>query len=125
MAMMPDSRGPLPTIKKGKIIDMVNMDVEDGQAVHLVRAFPAEDAEGVEKLHKQIDLMAKQDPLFGFHGGAGGTTSDLTSIVEGVVPRHGVMVNMHLTCTNQTKELWTTASTRPRRTASATSSPSA
>lgn len=69
--------------------------------------FPPKTPEGVEKLHKTISIMAKQSPLFmDFTWGAGGTTSDLTldlSITS--QKRHELMVNMHLTCTNQTKEV--------------------
>ena len=50
--------------------------------------------------------MAQQDPLFmDFTWGAGGTTSDLTlDLSIKSQQMHGVMVNMHLTCTNQVKE---------------------
>ena len=69
--------------------------------------FPPKTPEGVEKLHKVIDVMAKQDPLFmDFTWGAGGTTSELTlDLSRDSQKRHGVMVNMHLTCTNQKKEM--------------------
>eukprot|EP00967_Tisochrysis_lutea_P148558 scaffold284085_cov32-Tisochrysis_lutea.AAC.3 len=51
--------------------------------------------------------MAKQKPLFmDFTWGAGGSTSDLTLELSKVSQqKHGVMVNMHLTCTNQSKEV--------------------
>ena len=68
--------------------------------------FPPKTPEGVAKLHRVIDVMAKQDPLFmDFTWGAGGTTSELTlDLSKESQTRHGVMVNMHLTCTNQVKE---------------------
>ena len=48
----------------------------------------------------------KQDPLFiDFTWGAGGATSELTlDLSTKSQAKHGVMVNMHLTCTNQEKE---------------------
>ena len=48
----------------------------------------------------------KQDPLFiDFTWGAGGATSELTlELSTKSQAKHGVMVNMHLTCTNQVKE---------------------
>ena len=50
--------------------------------------------------------MGKQDPLFmDFTWGAGGTTSELTlDLSTTSQKKHGIMVNMHLTCTNQVKE---------------------
>lgn len=69
--------------------------------------FPPRTEEGVAKLHKVIAEMAKQKPLFmDFTWGAGGSTSDLTLELSKVSQqKHGVMVNMHLTCTNQSKEV--------------------
>ena len=60
----------------------------------------------MEKLHKTIAYMGKQDPLFmDFTWGAGGTTSELTlDLSKQSQTQHQIMVNMHLTCTNQVKE---------------------
>jgi methylenetetrahydrofolate reductase (NADPH) len=68
--------------------------------------FPPRTPELVTKLHSIIEVMAKQDPLFmDFTWGAGGTTSELTlDLSTSAQEKHGVMVNMHLTCTNQVKE---------------------
>ena len=107
MAMLPDSRGVTPSIKKGKIIDMINeWTSKTSHPFISFEYFPPKTPEGVEKLHKVIDTMAKQDPLFmDFTWGAGGTTSELTlDLSRDSQKRHGVMVNMHLTCTNQVKE---------------------
>jgi len=51
--------------------------------------------------------MAKQKPLFmDFTWGAGGSSADLTlELSKTSQEKHGVMVNMHLTCTNQSKEV--------------------
>eukprot|EP00966_Prymnesium_polylepis_P042224 980886-Prymnesium_polylepis.1 len=108
MPMMNDSRGPLPTIKKGKILDMVReWESKTDKPFISFEYFPPKTPDGVEKLHKTIALMATQDPLFmDFTWGAGGTTSDLTlDLSIKSQERHGLFVNMHLTCTNQTKEV--------------------
>merc|ERR1719238_201104 len=107
MAMVPDSRGATPTVKKGKIIDMIGEWQSKTEHPFIsFEYFPPKTPEGVEKLHKVIETMAKQDPLFmDFTWGAGGTTSELTlDLSKESQKRHGVMVNMHLTCTNQVKE---------------------
>merc|ERR1719238_2270331 len=107
MAMVPDSRGATPTVKKGKIIDMIGEWQSKTEHPFIsFEYFPPKTPEGVEKLHKVIDTMAKQDPLFmDFTWGAGGTTSELTlDLSKESQSRHNVMVNMHLTCTNQVKE---------------------
>ena len=105
--MVPDSRGATPTVKKGKIIDMIGEWQSKTEHPFIsFEYFPPKTPEGVEKLHKVIDTMAKQDPLFmDFTWGAGGTTSELTlDLSKESQSRHNVMVNMHLTCTNQVKE---------------------
>jgi len=102
-----DVRGALPSIKKGKIIDMVNeWTSKTDQPFISFEYFPPRTPELVEKLHKTIEVMAKQDPLFmDFTWGAGGTTAELTLDLSTVAQqKHKVMVNMHLTCTNQDKE---------------------
>ena len=102
-----DVRGALPTIKKGKIIDMINeWTSKTDQPFISFEYFPPRTPELVEKLHKTIEVMAKQDPLFmDFTWGAGGTTAELTLDLSTVAQqKHNVMVNMHLTCTNQDKE---------------------
>ena len=105
--MINDSRGPMPTIKKGKIVDMVKeWQTKTGRPFISFEYFPPKTPEGIEKLHKTIAVMAKQDPLFmDFTWGAGGATAELTlDISKESQKRHNLMVNMHLTCTNQVKE---------------------
>ena len=103
-----DTRGTTPKVAKGKICDMVKeWGSKTDQPFISFEYFPPKTPEGVEKLHKVIDVMSKQDPLFmDFTWGAGGTTSDLTlDLSKESQTRHNMMVNMHLTCTNQTKEV--------------------
>jgi len=105
--MLPDSRGATPSISKGKICNMVaEWSAKTDHPFISFEYFPPKTPEGVEKLHKVIATMAKQDPLFmDFTWGAGGTTSELTlDLSKDSQTRHNVMVNMHLTCTNQVKE---------------------
>ena len=107
MAMINDSRGETPKVKKGKIVDMIAEWVSKTSEPFIsFEYFPPKTPEGVKKLHTVIEKMAKQDPLFmDFTWGAGGTTSDLTlDLSRDSQKKHGVMVNMHLTCTNQVKE---------------------
>lgn len=108
MATLNDSRGPLPQIKKGKISDMIKeWTSKTSQPFVSFEYFPPKTPEGVEKLHNCIAEMALQQPLFvDFTWGAGGSTSDLTlDLSTKSQTKHGVMVNMHLTCTNQEKAL--------------------
>ena len=103
-----DSRGVTPSVAKGKICDMIKeWQTKTAHPFISFEYFPPKTPEGVEKLHKVIDVMSKQDPLFmDFTWGAGGTTSDLTlDLSKESQTRHNVMVNMHLTCTNQGKEM--------------------
>ena len=102
-----DVRGALPTIKKGKISDMLKeWTSKTDQPFISFEYFPPRTPEQVEKLHKTIAYMGKQDPLFmDFTWGAGGTTSELTlDLSKQSQTQHQIMVNMHLTCTNQVKE---------------------
>jgi hypothetical protein len=97
MAMMNDTRGDTPKITKGKICDMIaEWTSKSSEPWISFEYFPPKTPEGVEKLHKVIDTMAKQDPLFmDFTWGAGGTTSELTlDLSKESQTRHDVMVNM-------------------------------
>ena len=97
MAMLPDSRGATPSISKGKICNMVaEWSAKTDHPFISFEYFPPKTPEGVEKLHKVIATMAKQDPLFmDFTWGAGGTTSELTlDLSKDSQTRHNVMVNM-------------------------------
>ena len=101
-----DIRGALPTITKGKICDMLKeWTSKTDQPFISFEYFPPRTPEQVEKLHKTIAVMGKQDPLFmDFTWGAGGTTSELTlNLSRDSQTQHNIMVNMHLTCTNQEK----------------------
>jgi len=104
---MMDSRGALPQVKKGKISDMIEGWTSSTSHPFIsFEYFPPKTPEGVAKLHETISEMALQDPLFmDFTWGAGGTTSELTlDLSTASQAKHNVMVNMHLTCTNQVKE---------------------
>lgn len=103
-----DTRGELPKIPKGKINDMIAAwTSQTSEPFISFEYFPPKTDEGVAKLHKTIAQMATQQPLFmDFTWGAGGATSTLTLALSTESQKlHDVMVNMHLTCTNQDKEL--------------------
>eukprot|EP00325_Prymnesiales_sp_UTEX-LB-985_P005989 CAMPEP_0174701084 /NCGR_PEP_ID=MMETSP1094-20130205/5828_1 /TAXON_ID=156173 /ORGANISM="Chrysochromulina brevifilum, Strain UTEX LB 985" /LENGTH=655 /DNA_ID=CAMNT_0015898677 /DNA_START=37 /DNA_END=2000 /DNA_ORIENTATION=- len=107
MAMKNDSRGEMPKVKKGKICDMITEWTSKTDKPFIsFEYFPPKTDEAVAKLHKVIDHMSKQDPLFmDFTWGAGGSTSEVTlDLSTASQKQHDVMVNMHLTCTNQTVE---------------------
>jgi len=102
-----DTRGVLPEIKQGRIDDMIKQwTAATSEPFISFEYFPPRTPELVEKLHATIEVMAKQKPLFmDFTWGAGGTTSDLTlDLSKSAQTKHNLMVNMHLTCTNQEKE---------------------
>lgn len=95
-------------VKNGKIIDMVNAwTAATDEPFISFEYFPPKTPEGVAKLHKVIEVMCKQKPLFvDFTWGAGGSSADLTlDLSKSSQHNHNVMVNMHLTCTNQSKEV--------------------
>jgi len=99
---------PTPKVKNGKIIDMVNSWTSQTDEPFIsFEYFPPKTPEGVAKLHSVIEEMCKQKPLFvDFTWGAGGSSADLTlDLSKSSQQRHNVMVNMHLTCTNQSQEV--------------------
>jgi methylenetetrahydrofolate reductase (NADPH) len=69
--------------------------------------FPPRTEKGVEGLYEVLNSMKKQKPLFvDFTWGAGGSTADLTlGLAKEATNRFDMVTNMHLTCTNMTKEL--------------------
>jgi len=102
-----DARGRVPVVTPGKISHMINEWVAvTKQPFISFEYFPPRTPEGVDKLHKTIAEMGKQKPLFvDFTWGAGGATSELTlDLSTKSQAQHGVIVNMHLTCTNQERE---------------------
>ena len=91
-----DCRGQLPVVKNGKIIDMVNAwTAATDQPFISFEYFPPKTPEGVVKLHKVIDEMCKQKPLFvDFTWGAGGSSADLTlELSKTSQQKHNVMVS--------------------------------
>ena len=63
--------------------------------------FPPRTAAGVELLFETITKLSHYKPLFvDFTWGAGGSTSDLTlDLCTRVIKEHGLVPNMHMTCT--------------------------
>lgn len=69
--------------------------------------YPPKTEKGVTTLQKRIrDKFTSQSPAYiDFTWGAGGSTSDLTMELSKNARDQGLLVNMHLTCTNMPKEL--------------------
>ena len=73
--------------------------------------FPPKTDQGVQNLFKRLGRMKHQQPMFvDFTWGAGGSTSDKTLMLAVRAQKdHGLVSNMHLTCTNMEVEKLTTA----------------
>ena len=60
MAMQPDTRGVTPTVKKGKICDMIKeWSSKTSHPFISFEYFPPKTDEGVAKLHKCIELLSR------------------------------------------------------------------
>jgi len=94
-----------------KIIDLIlaHSDKEPWRALEF---FPPRTPQGVENLKARMPRMkAEAKPLYtDITWGAGGTTSDATmDIAISMRKEHGIVTNMHLTCTNIEAEKVTAA----------------
>jgi methylenetetrahydrofolate reductase (NADPH) len=95
------------TSSDAKIIDVLKQLEADGKTSISFEFFPPKTEQGVKNLKtKLVDLILPQRPTFvDFTWGAGGSTSDLTLEISKYAHDTGLRVNMHLTCTNSTREL--------------------
>ena len=94
-------------IKKGKIIDMVNewTSKTDSRSSRSSISRRRRRRASRSSTSRSTSWRSRTRSSW-ISPGRGGTTSDLTlDLSKESQSRHGVMVNMHLTCTNQTKEL--------------------
>ena len=94
-----------------KIIDLItaHSGTEPWRALEF---FPPRTPQGVENLKSRMPRMkAEAKPLYAdITWGAGGTTSDATmDIAIAMRKDHGIVTNMHLTCTNIEAEKVTAA----------------
>lgn len=87
-----------------KIIDLINEKKADGILTSL-EYFPPRTETGVKNLHSRMDRMKTNvTPLFtDMTWGAGGSTADLSLDLAIHLKNTGHVSNMHLTCTNMTK----------------------
>lgn len=87
-----------------KIIDLLKQD-NDGKAFVSLEFFPPRTADGVKNLHARMDRMLKTTkPLFtDVTWGAGGSTADLSMKLGLRAHQTGHVSNLHLTCTNMSK----------------------
>jgi len=86
-----------------KIIDILNEE-RDGPYVSL-EYFPPRTEVGLKNLHARMERMKNNaKPIFtDITWGAGGSTSELTMNISLKMVEMGHVANMHLTCTNMTK----------------------
>lgn len=84
-----------------KVSDLIR--AEDPTKVYVsFEFFPPKTEKGDESLHHHVEEFAKQQPVFiDFTWGAGGSTSEkTTALCKKYKDDFGLVVNMHLTCTN-------------------------
>lgn len=87
-----------------KIIDLISKNA-DGTPFTSLEFFPPRTEEGVRNLHGRMDRMLQNTkPLFtDVTWGAGGSTAELSLRLALYAHDNGHVSNMHLTCTNMTK----------------------
>lgn len=84
-----------------KAADILRKNAAEGKTSFSFEFFPPKTDAGVEKLLASMAEFKRQGPVFvDFTWGAGGTTSDLTPSLCQKCKDLGLIVNMHLTCTN-------------------------
>jgi methylenetetrahydrofolate reductase (NADPH) len=88
-------------------VDLIRAEEAAGRTYVAFEFFPPRTAEGVANLYKRAPNFAAQHALYAdVTWGAGGGTSDLTlEICTRLKRDHGMVPNMHLTCTNMPEEL--------------------
>lgn len=88
-----------------KIIELINAQKKEGNVLTSLEYFPPRTEEGVKNLYARMDRMkANLNPLFtDITWGAGGSTADLSMELATNMHKHGHVANLHLTCTNMTK----------------------
>nr|CBX19675.1 methylenetetrahydrofolate reductase [Polytomella sp. Pringsheim 198.80] len=89
-----------------KIIDKINLKIEERRPFFSFEFFPPRTEEGVENLFERQERLVSYGPVFcDITWGAGGSTADVTQdIAVKMQNLVGVETMMHLTCTNMPKE---------------------
>ena len=105
----PANAPTMPTIKE-RIEEM------KGKPFYSFEYFPPKTPAGVANLYERVERMAKLEPMFvDITWGAGGTTSELTlELASNYQQQFNLETQMHLTCTNVTKEMVTDALIKAR-----------
>lgn len=84
-----------------KVADRLAAETDPNKVYFSYEYFPPKTEQGVTNLMRRAKRMAVEGPEFiDFTWGAGGTTSDLTTVLCQRVQEFGANANMHLTCTN-------------------------
>jgi len=84
-----------------KIAEILEANLAAGKESFSFEFFPPKTDKGDENLLKSIPEYKAQSPVFiDFTWGAGGTTSEKTTMMCKKCKEMGLTVNMHLTCTN-------------------------
>ena len=89
-----------------KLIDKVHGLLDEEQPFYSFEYFPPKTPAGVANLYDRIERMSKLAPAFlDITWGAGGSTAELTfDIATTLQNLVGIETQMHLTCTNMTRE---------------------
>lgn len=86
---------------QAKVIDLLNANAADDKVHFSFEFFPPKTDAGDEKLIASMADYKRQSPVFvDFTWGAGGSTSEKTTALCVKCKEQGLIVNMHLTCTN-------------------------
>lgn len=98
-------------VDQPKISDLLKANATAGNRSVSFEYFPPKTEAGDKALYTRLEKMATFKPTFvDFTWGAGGSTSDKTlELCIQSMKRFGLVVNMHLTCTNMEKEKVDTA----------------
>lgn len=88
-----------------KIIDLIRERKNEGETLTSLEYFPPRTEEGVKNLYGRMDRMKQNlNPLFtDMTWGAGGSTAELSLQLAQKAHDSGHVANLHLTCTNMSK----------------------
>eukprot|EP01083_Nonionella_stella_P114622 339155_1 len=88
-----------------KIVDLINAKEGEDATITSLEYFPPRTADGVKNLYARMERMKTNlNPLFtDITWGAGGSTADLSMELAINMVKTGHVANLHLTCTNMSK----------------------
>lgn len=93
------------TTVNSKIVDLINAKEGEDATITSLEYFPPRTADGVKNLYARMERMKTNlNPLFtDITWGAGGSTADLSMELAVNMVKTGHVANLHLTCTNMSK----------------------